>query len=276
MRTQSKPQQVARAFLVALTCLALNVPPSAASSVQRRSLADLAKDAELIFEGKAIGSTGTGCSIALANPLAATFSYQTTGAGNQPTGSPNVPATIAVSGSQSFIISVTPAPFNAMDVPFNMQCANAPAASSTTGLNTLLLSTSNTPEPDIVALAATSESYGYVHLAFSDHSGAFAVAIVNLGATAAITASADTGTASLPLSVMLCQTDPTSGQCITPIGSTVPTTIAADTPPTFAIFIQASTPTFVPDPANKRVFVRFRDSSGVTRGSTSVAVTNLP
>jgi hypothetical protein len=163
-----------------------------------------------------------------------------------------------------------------MDVPFNMQCANAPAASSTTGLNTLLLSTSNTPEPDIVALAATSESYGYVHLAFSDHSGAFAVAIVNLGATAAITASADTGTASLPLSVMLCQTDPTSGQCITPIGSTVPTTIAADTPPTFAIFIQASTPTFVPDPANKRVFVRFRDSSGVTRGSTSVAVTNLP
>jgi hypothetical protein len=37
----------------------------------------------------------------------------------------------------------------------------------------------------------------------------------------------------------------------------------------------SSTATVAPDPANKRIFVRFRDANGVTRGSTSVAVTSL-
>lgn len=41
--------------------------------------------------------------------------------------------------------------------------------------------------------------------------------------------------------------------------------------PTFAIFIGAAG-TVPFDPARNRVFVRFNDSAGVTRGSTSVAV----
>ena len=51
--------------------------------------------------------------------------------------------------------------------------------------------------------------------------------------------------------------------------------------PTFAIFVTGTTSLaltqadegFVPfDPAHNRVFVRFKDAGGVTRGATSVAV----
>jgi protein involved in polysaccharide export with SLBB domain len=41
--------------------------------------------------------------------------------------------------------------------------------------------------------------------------------------------------------------------------------------PTFAVFVNASGA--VPfDPAANRIFVRFKDAGGVTRGATSVAV----
>ena len=218
----------------------------------------------------------TGCSIALGTPIAANLYYQTTSAAtNQPTGSQNVPVTIAGNASQSFVIGVTPnAPFNPTNVGFTMQCANAAAATTTVGLNTLLLSASTTPVPDVIALAATAQSDGYVHVGSGQ--GAFAVATSNVGATADIVASADTGSTVLPVTVGLCQTNPTTGQCITPIGPSVMTNIAANTTPTFAIFLTA-TASVAPDPANKRIFVRFRGSTdGLTRGATSVAVTSRP
>ena len=49
------------------------------------------------------------------------------------------------------------------------------------------------------------------------------------------------------------------------------TTINANATPTFGIFVQGNGN--VPfDPALNRIFVRFKDGGGVTRGSTSVAV----
>jgi hypothetical protein len=219
----------------------------------------------------------TGCSIQLVPLIPATFSYQMTSAAtNQPIGAPGTPANIPAGGSQSFIISVTPtAAFAATNASFTMSCSNAATAPSTVGLNTLLLSASTTPQPDIVALAATVQNDGYVHVGFNQGQGAFAVATVNLGAAADIVASADTGNAVLPLTVNLCQTNPTSGQCISAIGPSVTTNIATNATPTFAIFLSTSA-TIVPDPANKRIFVRFRGKTdGVTRGATSVAVTSL-
>jgi hypothetical protein len=217
---------------------------------------------------------GTGCSIGLANAISANFTYQTTSAAtNQPIGAQNSPVNIPVNGSQSFVISVTPTAFlNPTDVAFAMQCSNAPAASSTIGLNTLLLSASNTPTPDIVALAATAQNDGYVHI--GPGSGAFALATVNLGAAGTLRVSADTGTTSLPaLSLTLCQTNPSTGQCISAIGSSVQSVINTNETPTFSIFVN-TTAAISPDPANRRIFVRFRDSGGATRGSTSVAVTS--
>jgi hypothetical protein len=226
----------------------------------------------------AIGNAGsqpaTACSIALGSPIAANFSYQTTDpATNLATGSPNTPADIPVGTLRNFTISVTPtATLTAADVVLTMQCSNSPPGASIVGLNTLLLSASNVQTPDIIALAATQKSDGYVGVA--DGTGAFAVATVNVGSGGNIVASVDTGSSTLPVTVTMCQTNPVTGQCISAIQSTVATTINANATPTFAIFVTA-TASIAPDPANKRIFVRFEDAlGGATRGSTSVAVSS--
>ena len=55
------------------------------------------------------------------------------------------------------------------------------------------------------------------------------------------------------------------------VGTSVTTAINAGATPTFSIFVTGSgtVPFYL---ANNRIFVRFRDTGGVTRGSTSVAV----
>ena len=98
------------------------------------------------------------------------------------------------------------------------------------------------------------------------------MATVNVGASGPITVSADTGNATLPVSLSVCQTIPATGECIGgPPGPTVTTQINAGQTPTFAIFV-TGTGNVPFDPANNRIFVRFKDLGGVTRGATSVAV----
>ena len=218
-------------------------------------------------------NTATGCSIAPASGLPLTFVYQTTNPiTNAVTGSPNTPVNIAAGASQSFVIALTPtAAIAPIDVGFNFNCTNTTPAPIVTGLSTLLFSASTTPTPDIVALAATATNDGIVHVPGASGVGAFAVATVNLGAGASITAAANTGDASLPLTITMCQTNPKTGQCLQTPSAKVPTTINAGTTPTFAVFVAASG-TVPFDPANSRVFVQFTDSSNAVRGETSVAV----
>jgi aldose sugar dehydrogenase len=215
-------------------------------------------------------TTATSCSIALLTSLPVSFVYQTTNpTTNQITGSPNTPVDIPAGAGQSFVVAVTPTQaFALTDAQMSFDCTNTDPAPINTGLNTLLLSASATPVPDIVALAATPTNDGTVTLASA---GVFAVATVNLGATATITVSADTGSAALPVNISLCQTDPATSQCISAIAPSVTTQINANATPTFGIFVQGNG--FVAfDPAANRIFVRFKDGGGVTRGSTSVAV----
>src|SRR5581483_6259701 len=146
---------------------------------------------------------------------------------------------------------------------------NTSPAPSVVGLNTLLLSFDANPVPDIVALAASADP-GYVDIPGANGTGAFAVASVNVGASAAITVSGDTGSVTLPVTVTLCQTN-SQAQCASPPAASVSTTIDANSTPTFSVFVKGSG-AVANDPANNRVFVRFKDSGGVTRGSTSVAV----
>jgi hypothetical protein len=172
---------------------------------------------------------------------------------------------------QSFVFALTPsAAIAPTDVQLSFDCANTDPAPINVGLNTLLLSASVTPVPDIVALAATATNDGIVNIPGTNGTGAFAVATVNVGVGADITASADTGGASLPVNLFICQTDPGTGACLASLTSSVTTTINANATPTFAVFVQGGgTVTF--DPAANRIFVRF-SSGGVTRGSTSVGV----
>lgn len=70
---------------------------------------------------------------------------------------------------------------------------------------------------------------------------------------------------------MVCETQPGTGQCISPVASSVTTHVSVGATPTFGIFVKASGD--IPfDPANRRVFVRFRDTNDAIRGTTSVAV----
>ncbi len=218
-------------------------------------------------------ATGTACSIAPATTVPATFTYQTTNpANNAATGAVNTPVDIGPGVAQSFVITLTPtAAIAPTAVSFNFTCANSAAATPSTGVNDFLLSASATPVPDVVALAATAKNDGILHIATNTASAAFAVAAANVGATGALTVSADTGSTGVPLSLTICQTDPVSGQCLAPPAASVNPTINAGGTPTFGIFGTGSGA--IPfSPATNRVFVRFKDNTGAVRGTTSVAV----
>ena len=139
------------------------------------------------------------------------------------------------------------------------------------GVNTLLVTASDTPVPDIIALAATLANDGIVNIPGPAGTGVFAVATTNVGVAGTITVAADTGSAALPVSLALCQTNPATAACLAPPASSVTTPINAHDTPTFSIFVTGGG--VVPfDPGNNRVFVRFTDAGGVTRGATGVAV----
>jgi Peptidase A4 family len=218
-------------------------------------------------------TTAAGCTIAPITSIPAGFAYQTTSpATNALTGTPNTPVNLAAGAAQSFVIAFTPtAPLDPTDVALGFVCSTLLGAPVTPGVNTLLLSASATPVPDIVALAATASNDGILHIPGNSGSNAFAVATVNLGASAMITAAANTGPANLPLAISICQTNPTTGQCLTAAGPSAATVITGGATPTFGIFATAIAG--VPFlPATNRIFVEFSDANEVVRGSTSVAV----
>jgi YVTN family beta-propeller protein len=226
--------------------------------------------ATMIDAGPADAAT---CTIAAVTSIPASFLFQTTDpTTNALTGTPNTPVNIAAGQAQSFVVALTPtAAFVPTNLAFTFACANAPnPAPTTVGVDTLNLSASTTPVPDIVALAASGDP-GFVDLSPTDGTGVFAVATVNLGTDATITAAANTGAANLPVTLTLCQTNPSTGACLAPPGASVTTDIAPNATPTFGIFATASA-SVADMPGVNRVFVTFTDGGGVLRGETSVAV----
>ena len=218
-------------------------------------------------------TVASSCGIAPLSNVAANFSYQTTdSATNTPTGTANTPVDIAPGEFQSYVFALTPtAAFDSTDVQLSFECANTNPAPVTVGLNTLLLSASDAPVSDIVALSATPTGDGIVALPGSLGANAFAVATVNVGSSDTITASADTGTATVPVSLSVCESNPATGECLSAPAASVTSSIDANATPTFSVFVTGSG-TVPFDPATNRIFVRFRDAGDVTRGSTSVAV----
>jgi YVTN family beta-propeller protein len=226
--------------------------------------------ATMIDAGPADAST---CTIAPQTSIPASFVFQTTNPStNALTGAANTPANIAAGQAQSFVIALTPtAAFPPTNVAFTFTCANAPSPAATNiGVDTLNLSGSTTPVPDVVALAASGDP-GYVDIPGATGTGVFAVATVNLGIDATIMASANTGTANLPVILTLCQTDPASGACLAAPTSNVTADIPPNATPTFGIFVAGSA-AVANLPGVNRVFVTFTDSAGTLRGETSVAV----
>jgi YVTN family beta-propeller protein len=213
------------------------------------------------------------CTILPLASIPASFVFQTTDpATNALTGTANTPVNIAAGQPQSFVIALTPtAAFAPTNVAFAFTCANAPSpAASTIGVDTLNLSGSTTPVPDVVALAASGDP-GFVDIPGATGTGVFAVATVNLGIDATITAAANTGTANLPVTLTVCQTNPTSGACLAAPAPSATTDIPPNATPTFGIFVTGSA-AVANSPGVNRIFVQFNDANGVLRGETSVAV----
>ena len=212
----------------------------------------------------------TGCGIAPTTVVDAAFQYQTTDASNALTGSVNTPADILAGQQQNYVFAFTPnSAFAPTDVQLEFDCADTDPATVVSGLNTLLLSASDTPVADIVALAATLNSDGYTDIPGDTGTGVFAVAAVNVGSADTITASS-TLSGALPVTVSLCETD-AGGACLAAPTSTVTTSIANGATPSFAAFVTGSG-TVADDPAANRITVQFEDAAMVVRGATSVAV----
>ncbi len=217
--------------------------------------------------------TATGCKIVPTTSVPVSFDfYITDPATNYPLGFPNIPVDIPGGGTQSFLLSfIDSSAFVPTDVSFGFSCTNSDPAPVMSGVNTLLLSASETPTADMVALSATVSGDGIVNIPGETGIGVFAVASINLGSGSTLAVSADTGQASLPVSVKLCQTDPATAQCLASQAANFGTTIAANATPTFSVFVTGTGQ--VPFlPGTNRIFVRFRDAQGNIRGSTSVAV----
>jgi hypothetical protein len=140
-------------------------------------------------------------------------------------------------------------------------------------VSTLLLSTAACPVPDIVALGATLTADGIVNVPGPLGTGVFAVSTVNVGAEGVITVNGDTGGMSQPVTILVCQTNPSNGQCVNPTvpGPSATVHINANETPTFSAFIigNGSVPF---SPGVNRAFIRFKTETGVTVGATSAAL----
>lgn len=199
--------------------------------------------------------------------------YQTTNPmTNAINGKLNTPASIPPHGLQTYILAFSATSgISLLDQPLNFFCDGIQPAPVVVGVNTVDLTVSTTPVPDIVALAATVTNDGTVHVP-NGSSAAFGVATVNLGSSEILSVEADTGTASLPVSISLCQSNPATGACLAPpTGGGLSFSPASNSTATFSIFVKAND--VVPfAPGTSRVFVNFSDATG-PHGSTSVAVT---
>lgn len=179
---------------------------------------------------------------------------------------------IAGNGSATFVLGFqgTQAALDPSQ-PLLFVCDGTTYAPIDVGLNTVDLQFSTSPVPDVIALGATASNNGIVDVPFSaQQEGAFAVASDNIGVSAPITVSVDTGSVTLPITATICQTT-SSGQCLAPPASSVTLNFTNGATPTFSIFV-AATASVPLNPASSRVFVRFLDGNGLSHGSTSVAV----
>ena len=192
-------------------------------------------------------------------------------ANNSLTGPANTTVDIPVGTSRKFNITFVPrVAFDPINVHFNFTCSNASATPIASGLNTLLLSATNAPVADILALTSAPE--GKLTLPSRSATGAFLLASLNLGASDQITMSADTGDRTLPIGLLVCEFDITRGTCVAAPQPTTKRSINTGRISFYAVFAIGKGQPIPLNTATTRIFVRFRDSNNMVRGLTSVAL----
>lgn len=206
--------------------------------------------------------------LSMANAPAGTFTYQQTNcATNGLIGSMNPVLDISAGGVICYVLMFTPsAAFDATNAYIRVETNAMPVSNLYPGINTWLLRATNVAGPDIIAQTTTAD------LLQVECSGAmaFAVATSNVGATATgdITVTANTGAASLPISVSIQETNPGTGAII---GDHILNNLGAGENRTVAVFVTFNGCINF-NPALNRIFIEFRDASNNVVGSTSTAV----
>lgn len=210
----------------------------------------------------------TGVTLSMVNQPAGTFSYrQSNCANNSLIGGVNPSITIPAGGVACYVLTFTPsAPFAATNVHIRAQGSNAAGTNLLLGINTWLLRATASAGPDIIALTTTTD----FHQIACSGTNAFAVASSNVGTatTGNITVTANTGSTVLPLSISISETNPSTGVII---GDHILENIGAGENRTVVVFVTFHGCVSF-DPANKRIFIEFRDASNNVVGSTSTAV----
>ncbi len=216
---------------------------------------------------------GTNCFISLSpGAFKGGFTYQKTDAANAAVGSPNTPATIAAGASQNFVFAITPSQvMNQQELGIQAQCDEGTSSNVTTGVNSFVLSAAEVTPPDMLAIGLTSSGDGVLSMQGTSGAAAASIATSALGGDGILKLSADDGGKGLAVSLFVCETDPATAACLAnPVSELTITSVNGETR-TFSVFANATGD--IPfDPANNRVFVRFKDTAGVVRGATNFAV----
>lgn len=217
------------------------------------------------------------CRIKPVTDVPAEFQYfQTDPATNAAIGAANPEIDIAANGFATLVFSFRPLnPFPSTEIAFDFSCGNSDgSAGEIVGVNTFRLAALGSPGADVIAIVATVGNNGIVDIPRRSGIGAFAVATANLGVTETIEVTADTGDTVLPVNLLLCQTNPATGACLSPPEASTVVAFEERATATFSIFtLLSEAGAEIPfNPAANRAFVRFSNLSGEVRGSTSVAL----
>ena len=207
------------------------------------------------------------CRIDPLTPVDADFEYQLADLSNAPVGEPNSSFSLAPGEPQGLVLSFTATEaFEPTEVFFQYSCDGIAGASQLPGVNTLLLSAADEQIADVIGLTTVVDLVGSVN-----STALFAVGSANVGVGADVTVSVDDGGAGLPIELRLCETNSSTGACESVVAQEVTLTYDASSTRSFAIFANILGP-IENQPGANRIFVRFRDSQGVVRGSTSTSV----
>ncbi|QNL18864.1 hypothetical protein HXX25_05595 [Hyphobacterium sp. CCMP332] len=228
-------------------------------------------------------SPAQSCQVTAPAGAPVTLGYNQLDTNGDPTGPDSPLFDIVPGGALNFVIGMTPTAqtaaggYNFLPV---ITCENA-SLDPIVGVNSVFLTIGAAPAPDILSIAATPSGDGVIRIPAPGRVQFMTAAAVNVGigdgsgaaGEVTLTTTVDTGAASLPLNLEICQINAAS-VCITPRSSSITSTMTGSDPLFFAVFVRDTSTGGIPfDPANSRVFLRFADATGTIRSATSAAVT---
>jgi len=132
-----------------------------------------------------------------------TLNYQTTNPANQLIGTINQPIDIAAGTVQNFLVELTgSSAITGRDIGFDFICDTV-AAPLYPGVNSMRITISDTPLPDLIPIAVTLSGDGVMRIADAGGASAFGTAVINIGAAGDIRVRADGGEYVWPVNLLV-------------------------------------------------------------------------